>query len=555
VAQTHDDLQGLAELMLTLEITGESVADGVPLGGLILDDKNAISFEYDALQKIVVQLVRAINLLSQNVGKLQEDQEQMVDGVQALEQQLAGLELRMRECDDTCQQVSLQVGTMVTEQDKPPETIETHTPMSQEVSRKDFLELSEKISAASEKLEKARRTEDADVTDIRNKCQEFEETLHRHQDFFDGELHNQLSEAEESTALLKADLEALQKAFDESNARRATKVELADVAHRVHVLAEGQASNHSMLTSAQKQFLKLEGLTDLVDENKHRMQEMWDLFGKESQELREWAATGFVELRSAVRSKMGDREAMTLIDEIQKDVREFGPFVSEAVIRMEAALCHKAEASAVTKLEDMLNAESYSNNSWSKKIASNPAADKHLVGARELQQAANNASSHSPTRNFEGRDPNDTVRSCPSGQYISRAGGGGGGFSRPRTHESFDRAPPREPPTLVRVSPRRPAPAPPPRTSARERNRSIRAALGGMPQAPAITGTARRHQSAEADLPDVLPLLRQQPGAHSGMAQPQASDYHTYDYPDDLGGARSVSEMGDGSRPLSQASN
>mmetsp|Transcript_82063 Transcript_82063/g.129212 ORF Transcript_82063/g.129212 Transcript_82063/m.129212 type:complete len:532 (-) Transcript_82063:215-1810(-) len=531
--------------MLTLEVTGESVADGVPLGALILDDKNAIGFEYDALQKVIVQLVGAINLLSQHVAKLQEDQEQTFEGAQALEQQLAGLELRMRECDDTCQQIRLQVGTMVSEHDKQPEIMhkQTSIPMS-EVGRKDLLELSEKIADAHEELERARRTEISDVMDIRRKCQEFEETLHRHQDFFDGELNAQLTEAEESTALLKADLEALQKAFDESNARRATKVELADVAHRVHVLAEGQASNHSMLTSAQKQFLKLDGLAELVNENKHRMQEMWDLFGKESQELREWTATGFVELRSAVRSKMGEREAMTLIEEIQKDVREFGPFVSEAIYRIEVDLSHKAEASAVTKLEDILNAESYSSyNSEAAKTANKQTSDRHGMGGREF----------SPTRNFEGRDPNDTVRSSASGQHFFRAGAAssvrGGGFSRPRTRETFERSPPREPPTLVRVSPRRTVPAPPPRSSMK--NRSMRGALG-MPQTTATMGKGRQQQSAEEDLPDFLPLLSQQPGAHSGTAQPQASDYHTYDYRDDLGGA---SDLGDESRPLSRASN
>jgi hypothetical protein len=525
--------------MLTLEVTGESVADGGPLGCLSLDGKNAISFEYDALQKVIVQLVNAINVLSQQVAKLQEDQEEMVEGVHAVEQQLAGFEVRLVEADDTCKQVSLQVGTMVTEQQSKPDKTESQLSLSAEGSRKDMLELSERIAAASEEIEKVRKTQTLDTIELKKKCQELDETLLKHQDFFDGELLNQLTEHEEGMALVKADLEALQKSFDESNARKATKMEVADIAHRVQTLAEDQASDNSMLRNAQKQFLKLNSLTDLVNENKHRMQEMWNLFGKESQELREWAATGLVELRGAVRSKMEEREALNAMAEIQKDVRELGPYISEATLRLEMALEKKADATVVEKLEDILKAEFH---------GANGSSERHLIGAKD---AYRHGSDYSPIRTFEGRDRSETLTSTT----VLRAGGGG--VARPRTHEMVERSPPREPPTLVRYSVRRPAPVPAKRATfaAGKSSRSMRDALGGMPHPPAVPGLPRRQQqSAEEDLPDVLPLLRQQPGAHSGMAQPQASDFHAHEYLNDLSGNSFVSETGDEMRPYSPSS-
>jgi hypothetical protein len=492
-------------MTLTLEVTGEAVADTAKLTSLVIDDKNMLGMEYEALRKVIGQVVHAINTMGKQVEKLREDEDQCLEAVQHLEQQISSFEVRSRECEDTCQEIRLQLGTMVVEVEKVPEK-----PVVQEVrsdiDRKEVNEVIQKLEVLAHDVDGLKRKEKSDADALHAQFAELEDTLSRHQDFFDDELESRLTAADEERVQIKAEFEVLRQSYEETLTRKADKVELGDIVHRTNQLIEGQEANHSKISAAEQQFMKLDGLTDLVDENKRRIQEMWALFGKESQELREWATGGFADLRAAVRSKMNEQEALSHVSELRKEVRELAPVIKEGLSRVETNLRQKAEASEVHRLQDdvdMLNTKDQPKQllvgtkclACDRQVSSADATDQgplSLTDRRqegelwnEVQRALDRQENdHSrqigtkdvlkyvaihvgrPTRAsslvgrglFDARDSSGENQP-PGGHYLMRVGGGGGGLARPQTTGGdCIRAPPREPTPLVRMTPRRNGP-------------------------------------------------------------------------------------------------
>lgn len=566
-------------MTLTLEVTGDTVAESF-LSSLILDDKNMLGIEYEGLRKIIAQVVRASNMLGKHVDKLRDDDEQLNDAVQHLEQQIASYEVRVRECEDTCQEVRLQIGTMIVEQQQ--KQPEPEIQATSEVSRKDLSEIMTRIDGLSRDQENARQTQQNDVEVLHRKCSEHEDTLNRHQDFFQDELEARLTQSDDDRVAIKSDLEAVRQALEDSNARKASKVEVNDLAHRLQELCHEHATDHQMLADAHRHFKKLDGLTDLVNENQSRMQESWAKFGIESQELREWAARNFNELRSAVRGKMNEEDGLSHVREIRRELRELAPFLSEAVTRVEEEVRHKADVSGVVKLQDgidILHRQAGRTKqlllgtkclACDREIDSTTATDKGPVSLVERrqeeelwnevqrtlhQQADPRGRSRdvlryvaihvgSPMRErdlagkgiFQARDHDEQV---PGGHYLMRTSGGAGApLSRPQTSDGHERAAPREVPPLVRVPPRRPGRFGPPsggtswrRSAGNEatQNTTVRGALGarqGQPLLPKPPSTApAAPETVNDDAMESYSPVRHQPAAQTGFAQPQATDF------------------------------
>lgn len=559
-------------MTLTLEVTGESIEDGSPLTSLKLDDRNMLGTEYEALQKIIEQMCRAMNVLHQSVEKCKDDDEQLLDAVQHLEQQISSFEVRTRECEDTCQEIRLQLGTMVTESQRAPEKEEVE--VQSDVSKKDLNEVIQKLDNLMRDVEATKKAVQKDADVQHQKMAEIEETMSRHQEFFDDDLEGRLAQFDDDRGAMKAELDAIGKSVEHATNHKASKVEVNEIASHVHRLDEGQSANSRMLQEAGEQFEKLNGLATKIDENQRNIQEMWSMFGKESQELREWASAGFVQLRSAVCTKMGEQEATSQVGEIRKEVRGLAPFLSEAMARVEASMNQKAEASDVQRLADQMEGfdkaagrpkqllvgtkclacdrvvstadttdggavslmdRAQQEELWHEVQRSlDKTIDHRQPGQKDVLKyvaihVGNETSSHAGHKRILCRNSQDEA---PGGHSLMRVGGGGGFLSRPQTHSGCDRSPPREMPSLYRVPPRRPGKfvAQPPVTgitSSRPLNRSIRAAVGSAADnVPHATDPTLQSQTA----PEALySPVRMQPGAHSGMSQPQASDYDIFD--------------------------
>mmetsp|Transcript_102026 Transcript_102026/g.187036 ORF Transcript_102026/g.187036 Transcript_102026/m.187036 type:complete len:612 (-) Transcript_102026:73-1908(-) len=566
----------MASKGIPLDVTGEVVQTDGQLASLQLDESGMLHLQHKVMNTIVGQLVRAINAACVQVEKLAVDNEQNFESISALEAHLSSFEGRIRDCEDACQEVRLQLGTM-SSGPAPGSPVE-RADSPEAVGTQALTSLLEQIAGIAERLDTAERLNKHDTEMYAGKFEKCDEMLRRHQDFFDDELESRLTQAEDDRVTIKAEVEALRQGLEDSNNRKAAKVELEELDKKFAELNEGHEQDHRMLTDARKQFVKLDGLTDLVNENKTRMQEMWKLFGQESQELREWASSGFNELRCAVRSKMEETDALSHLSQLRHEVRELAPYLSEALSRMDAGLRVKAEASTVVRLQDGLDQlERQSGRpkqlligtrclGCDREVSTPGFTDQSIVSLHrdrqqadlfhEVQRALVHA--HDESRQLEkpGSAPSDVLKyvAIHVGNPIKTRGSGGVGLfetrdqqdgspgshqivrsppgtagmaRRPHTHDSSRpaaaqgsaRSPPREIPPLVRIVPRKPQP--PPRITSG--SYSAPATRDGQPRRPVPGQHTMRAALGAPPLPPTPSAPRAQPGAGQVHQQPSAT--------------------------------
>lgn len=562
-------------MAIRLILTDEVVKTDGHLASLELDERGMLHVQHQAMNTVVGQVVRAINGACEQVEKVTVESEQNVDSISALEGHLAAFEARIRECEDACQEVRLQFGTMAT--GPRPGSPQEREDSPEQIGALDAL--LEQISSISERQAAAERMQEEDRENFATKFDKANDLLIRHQDFFDDELETRLTQAEDDRVAIKAEVEALRSGLEDCNNKKATKVAAEELSRKVAELLEGHEEDHRMLTDARKQFVKLDGLTDLVNDNKIRMQDMWKLFSQESQGLREWASSGFNELRVAVRSKMEESDAQAHVNELRREVRELSPFLSEAVSRMESGLRLKAEASQVGRLKDGLDQlERQSGRpkqlligtkclGCDREVSTAGFTDKSVIRLdRDRQQedlfhevqrvlaheqnpghpdklgsapsdvlkyVAIHVGKPVKTRGtatgmgmFDSTDPRDCspgshelIRSAPSTAGVPA------NPRRPHTHDSsITRSPPREIPPLVRITPRKPQP--PPRITSG--SYAPMASRDGQPRRP-IPQQTMRAALGPAPLPPSQATPRMQPGAGQVHQQPSATGGADYE--------------------------
>jgi len=281
-----------------------------------------------------------------------------------------------------------------------------------------------------------------------------------------------------------------------------------------------------------------------------------------------------------VRTKMSEQEALSHILELRIEVRSLSPFVSESMSRIEASVRGKAGASEVQKLQDDVEVISrttakpnqlllgtkclacdhqvHSANAtdtgplslvdryqekdlWNEvqRVLEKKRPDSELSGKNVLKYVAIHVGSPVKAADVSGHgafDCRDTRDQSPGGHYLMRVGGGGGGLSRPQSQGGPER-PGREVPPLVRIATRRPGPpgrytaSPPVAATPRQLrdNRpvphsTIKATLGPLCTSPGPPKQSGPADWASAEEQQFSPV-KMQPGAHSGMQQPQAMDY------------------------------
>lgn len=566
-------------MTLTLEVTGEVISEVNPLTGLIIDDKNMLGVEYEALRKIIAQMVGAINTLHQQVETCKDVDEQLLDSVQHLEQQLSSFEVRSRECEDTCQEMRLQLGTMAMDQKSSAEPVEqtVSAPVS-ELSRKDMAEIDRKIDQLKCDLAELKGIEEANAQAFHSKAEMLENTLERHQDFFDEDLEHRMQQSDDERGAIRAEMEAMRNSIEDISNQKASKEQVGEFAIRVETLDGGLASMRKMLEEASKEFTELDRLGELVRENQSKMQDMWSAFSKEAQEMREWASTNFLQLRGAVCSKMSEQEGKDHITEIRKEVRDLAPFLSEAMARVEASMNHKAEANEVQRLADdveQLNRtagkpkqllmgtkclacerEVHTSNATETGPVSLVDKQQEQMLWNDVQRAIDKKVDHRPGQKdvlrYVAIHVGDATRmnatvghgfyDCrdfpePGTHHLVKVGAGGGAYnSRPNT--VGERSPAREHPPLYRVSPRRPqklaqATAPLISTTLRPDmkgpNKTLKKAIGSAADnVPPARATDPATTAPLGDSEAYTPV-RMQPAAHTGMSQRSATDFDADD--------------------------
>merc|ERR1719454_1022773 len=190
-----------------------------------------LGVEYEALRKIIAQMVGAMNTLYQQVETCKDTDEQLLDSVQHLEQQLSSFEVRSRECEDTCQEIRLQLGTMVMDQKSSAEPVEqtVSAPVS-ELSRKDMAEIDRKIDQLKCDLAELKGTEEANAHAFHSKAEMLENTLERHQEFFDEDLEQRMQQSDDERGAIRAEMEAMRNSIEDINNQKASKEQVAEFA-------------------------------------------------------------------------------------------------------------------------------------------------------------------------------------------------------------------------------------------------------------------------------------------------------------------------------------
>merc|ERR1711970_111926 len=89
-------------------------------------------------------------------------------------------------------------------------------------------------------VDTVKRSLHADMTACEKKIAEIEDVMHRHQEFFDDDLEGRLAQNDDDRASIKADLEAIRQSVEDINNRKASKVEVGDIAHYVYTLSDKQ---------------------------------------------------------------------------------------------------------------------------------------------------------------------------------------------------------------------------------------------------------------------------------------------------------------------------
>lgn len=568
-------------MALTLDVTGEKIESGAVLSSLIVDEKNRLGTQHEALRKIIEQLVLGINAVGQRIDQLQEGIETIAESTDALEQQAVMFDQRLAECWDDCTEIRIQVSNIEAETNARGSDGEKQDTAS--VSMREFIELTERFDALQEHQDTADRQEQSDVEVLRRKCAVLEETLQKLKDWTDQDLPKRLEAMDDDRMATKSDLDAIRKSLDEVLSKKASKLELNDVIIKLRALTLEHEADHLRLIDAGKHFHKLDGLTDMVSTNQKRMQDLWGGFSKEAQDLREWVSAGFAELRSSVRSKMAEQDALTHVNDLRKELRELTPAFSEAMTRI-ADLREKAaadnlarnelqeEMEELTKYPEMSRQPLLNTNFNSKCLAcdrpfSNADATNQVPFSiaerrqeeelwKDVQRAINGqrSSPHSSGREvlkyvaihvgkparqaspagsgvFESRDPGEQPF---GGHALVRAPGGtSAASSRPQTHDASARSTPRGPGQVVHVPPRRNFR---PRVSCTPRDGNIRKLLQNVEPLPALPpiGVTATSSVAASPISEAAPEVsgstpRRQPAAHGGAkSPPQRLQLDTY---------------------------
>lgn len=216
----------------------------------------------------------------------------------------------------------------------------------------DLEELAGKHEALAEKFETADRSAKEVGQRLSKRLNENESLLQKHQSALDGEVANHFGQNDQSIQGLQLELETIREARKEDNEKKADKSEMSDLTKQIFFMRQDISQEQAMLSKARVQFDKLDALVIMIEENKQGMQELWELVRKEILELRQWASQGLHEIRDDLRLKMNAAAAIEDIDRLRIEVRSIGPILSEATTRVAIDVKQKAEKLDVIRIQD-----------------------------------------------------------------------------------------------------------------------------------------------------------------------------------------------------------
>lgn len=334
-------------MTLKLDMTGELVGANERLSTFVIDDEGTLGASHYTLRKVLTQLVNASNAQCHTERAMKEDITAISETLHALEHQIAAVEARVRECEETCQEMRVQVRTM----DVMPSS------QAQEMKNReaDVLKKSQQLDGLAGRVTKMEKTLAKVLSDSDSRMGKFEEQWWRFRDGFNNNCEERFTKVDDMLLALQADFGVLRQTIIEVNMHKAGKTEFEEVALRIDSLMKNTEKNQLMLTEARAQYAKVDCMSELINANKSTMQEMWRSARGEAQDLREWASQCLEGLKQRIRVKMDEATAADQLNGLRKEMREALPHLSAMVSRVKADMLNKADNAEVVRLQERLS--------------------------------------------------------------------------------------------------------------------------------------------------------------------------------------------------------
>jgi len=509
---------------LVLSSTGEIILDSADtLANFTFDHSGNVALDIEVLRKALYRIVKALNADQEVLHRVRDTVDTIEIDVQGLKERSTESVDRVVDCQKKVTDVSLDINKIFAKLEifdrrlKQEEAMEEQmNSPSNKATTKELRELRELVAEMGHRLDTTERFQKDEAKQVYNKMLECEQGLERHSSVLTQEIKSRLREADEAVLSLRLDLEAAQVTLQESN--KVTRAEVVEMQKRIAKVMDTVHNDHKTLEEAAANLKKLDECVELGIANRNRTEEVWQVFMKDSKEMREWASKSFSELGKNLQGKMETRTAQDQWTDLDARVKGSTAHLAEGMARLEAVLRKKAEVGDMDRLQDQVRDICNVNTKTTRQLLVGTkclACDRTMTAdevtpenvidlAKEKQQqdlfqevqrvlnkqpgTADNVIKYvavrvgSPGRTnngFDIRDEQDVgghalVRAAP------RLGSSQG--RRPNTSDLPARAPPREVPPLVRVMPRRKGHTPrggvalPGATHG-----SLRSALGPMP--------------------------------------------------------------------------
>jgi len=345
-----DEVPSLTSRVADPLVDGSTVAlaapPAKPLASFFLDDSGMLGCHYEAIQKHIDDLAKAINAHSEQLEGLVTATRVNSEAVSDVEKnQLAG-EARVSDCEEGIRSLKVELHAVhnTAKKASAPKPVLTKKEPDTQVSDA----WRSRCNALAERLQSVEESMAEESERLQLRFDDVDRTILNLQ-----ALPQTIEALEEKVRDGGEELEALRGHAADQVEKRCGKLQ-SDVGHLrglVDAFEKELGENRNQLTGAEVNFVKLETVLGEVKDNTSRTKEVWRQFRTESQEFRSWVAHLFDVLRGAIHAKTDLDHVATHMDELRREVRDLAPhMVSEASQRVEADFRGKADVADLVKL-------------------------------------------------------------------------------------------------------------------------------------------------------------------------------------------------------------
>jgi hypothetical protein len=336
------------------------VTDGDQLLHLDLDVLGQLCIRDEVLRKTLCHIALAINCNHAKLKALERDASDANEAMEAVKQHTTRLDHRLTSCEESAQEVRIQLGTMMAQEESDDDGYDEYgKPRINPLSVEDDLdeaaspETVDEMHAKLEHLEK--RLEDE--ARLREKGhQEVEYALQVLNGDVKERIENRLNELSKYCEDTKHECDGLQRGLSDTLSSRASKTEVAEVVHRLDQCIDDYRKEAHLRDKTVASLTKLDDCLSATATNKEKIEALLDAFHIETDGCREWCARNLSDLKSALQTIQSEvrQQGHEGVDELRAELRRSMLQMCEVTTRVESEICKKAEAGLVERMRSQI---------------------------------------------------------------------------------------------------------------------------------------------------------------------------------------------------------